>query len=135
MNEDLKKLGAYLEQVRQGMDLTLKDVEGATSIRFCYLEAIEKGSAEEHLSQAYVHGFIRQYVQFLGLDLDDLMRDFPGAFRLCTEKHDFAYGIGTLEMRGSAHGGVKWVPNLVWGATLALIIIAGWYFGKFLGLY
>ena len=115
MSEALKNLGDALRLKREEMNLTLKEVENATSIRTLYLQAIEDGRVSHFISNAYAFGFIRQYANFLGIDGEKLIKDHPDAFRLPAEKQDFAYGIGTLEVRGSPHGGVRWMPNLTLG--------------------
>ena len=131
MTEDLKRLGDHLRQVRLKMHYTLRDVENTTSIRLVHLEAIEEGAAQNSLAPAYIQGFIRQYAQFLGMDSEALILEYPGAFRAFCERHDFAYGIGTLEMRSSSHGGIKWLPNLLWAGIIAVALFAGfWIFTK-----
>jgi len=135
MGEDIKKMGEQFRSKREEMSLSLKEVENATSIRMMYLQAIEEGRVAQFLSNAYALGFIRQYAGFLGFDAEKLTREFPDAFRLPPEKQDFAYGIGTLESRGSPHGGVRWVPNLLWGGAFVLIGILAFYFAKFLGVF
>lgn len=135
MNQGSKKLGDLFRGKREEMNLTLKEVENATSIRMLYLQAIEDGRLHQFLSTVYALGFIRQYANFLGCELEKLNRDFPDAFRLPQEKQDFAYGIGTLESRGSPHGGIRWIPNLLWGALIVGLGIAAWYFGKLVGAF
>lgn len=135
MNDDLKKLGELFQAKRQENNLSLKEVENSTSIRASYLEAIEHGKTENTLSSVYVTGFIRQYATFLGLDVDKIVKDFPTIFDSPAQKHDFSYGIGTLEMRGSMGGGVKWLPNLVWAGITAVILAAAWYLSKYLGIF
>jgi cytoskeletal protein RodZ len=135
MSEGLKKLGETFKKKREEMNLTLKEVENATSIRTLYLQSIEEGRAQQFLSAAYALGFIRQYASFLGYDLEKLHKDYPEAFRLAPEKQDFAYGIGTLEMRGNPQHKVRWMPNLAWGAVALLTIIGAWYFGKLIGAF
>ncbi len=127
-------MGDRFRAKREEMSLTLKEVENATSIRILYLQAIEEGRIGHFLSNVYALGFIRQYGNFLGFEADKISKEFPESLRLPIEKQDFAYGIGTLEMRGSPHGGVRWVPNLLWGSVFVLIAIGAWYFAKFLGL-
>ncbi len=134
MSEEIQKMGQLFKQKREEMNLTLKEVESSTSIRAGYLEAIEEGRVERFLSSVYAKGFIRQYALFLGLDIEQITRDHPEAFTLPMEKHDFAYGIGTLEVRGSMSGGVKWLPNLIWAGACGLIIIFAWYLVKYLGI-
>ncbi len=134
MSEGLKKLGEKFRAKREEMNLSLKEVENATSIRMLYLQAIEEGRVGHFLSNVYALGFIRQYASFLGLETEKLVKEFPEALRLPPEKQDFAYGIGTLEMRSSPNGGVRWVPNLLWGSVFVILAIAAWYFAKFVGL-
>ena len=135
MESDLGTLGEKLRLKREEMNLSLKEVENATSIRTLYLQAIEEGRASQFLSNAYALGFLRQYSNFLGFEGEKLLKEFPEAFRLPAEKQDFAYGIGTLEMRGNPHGGVRWLPNILWSAAIALIGVIAFYFLKFIGLF
>lgn len=135
MAEATKKLGDLFRVKREEMNLSLKEVENATSIRMLYLQAIEEGRAHQFLSAVYALGFIRQYASFLGFEAEKLSKDFPDAFRLVSEKQDFAYGIGTMESRGNPQGGVRWLPNLVWGALILSVLVIAWYFGKSVGAF
>ncbi len=134
MSEELKRVGAMLKSKRNEHNLSLKEVENSTSIRSSYLEAIEEGTVEQYISGVYALGFIKQYGNFLGLDMEGMVRDNPQVFRMPQEKHEFDYGIGTLEVRGSMGGGVKWLPNLLWAGAAALILGLAWYLAKFLGI-
>ncbi len=135
MSEGLRKMGETFRAKREEMSLSLKEVENATSIRMIYLQAIEEGRVDHFLSNVYALGFIRQYGNFLGFEAEKLAKEFPEALRLPAEKQDFAYGIGTLEMRGNPHGGVRWIPSLVWGITAIVVAVTAWYFAKFVGLF
>jgi cytoskeletal protein RodZ len=135
MSDSMKKMGDKFRGKREEMSLTLKEVENATSIRILYLQAIEEGKVDHFLSPAYALGFLRQYGSFLGFDMDKLVKEQPDAFRLAPEKQDFAYGIGTLEMRGSPHGGVRWVPNLLWGSAILLLGICAYFFARAVGVF
>ena len=135
MAEQVKQMGERFRSRREELNLSLKEVENATSIRMMYLQAIEEGRISHFLSKAYVLGFIRQYGGFLGFDSDKLSKEFPEAFLLPAEKQEFSYGIGTLEARGSPHGGVRWMPNLLWGGAFVLIGLLAFYFAKFLGIF
>ena len=134
MNEEMKRVGAAFKAKRKELNLSLKEVENSTSIRSNYLEAIEEGQIINFIAGVYALGFIRQYAAFLGLDLDTLERDNPMAFRMPAEKHEFNYGIGTLEVRGSMGGGVKWFPNLIWASASAVVVVIAWYLAKYLGV-
>lgn len=135
MGEGLKGMGEKFRSKREEMNLTLREVENATSIRMLYLQAIEEGKVQQFLSNVYALGFIRQYAHFLGFEVEGLSKDYPEAFRLPPEKQDFAYGIGTLEMRGNPHGGSRLLPNIVWTLAIFLVGVAAWYFGKIIGVF
>src|SRR5580704_6468839 len=134
MTEELKHVGDIFKARRKELNLSLKEAENTTSIRSNYLEAIEEGQINEYISGVYALGFMKQYSQFLGIDIETMIRENPATFRMPAEKHDFSYGIGTLEVRGSMGGGVKWLPNLIWAGAAALVLVAAWYLAKFLGI-
>lgn len=133
--EALKKVGEMFQGKREEMHLTLKEVENATSIRTQYLQAIEEGKIEQYLSNTYAIGFIRQYANFLGFDGDRMIKEHPEAFRLPPEKQDFAYGIGTLEMRGAPQGGSRNMPQTIWIVASVGILLVAYLFARFLGLF
>ncbi len=134
MSEEMKRLGTVLKGRRKELNLSLKEIENSTSIRSAYLEAIEEGRIQQQVAGVYASGFMRQYASFLGLDTEKVMREHPIAFKVPSEKHEFAYGIGTLEARGSMGGGVKWFPNLVWAGASAVVLVVAWYLAKYLGV-
>ena len=133
MNEDAVNLGVMIKARRDELNLSLKEVENATSIRSTYLHAIEEGRVYEFIAGVYGLGFMRHYIQYVGLDLEQMAQDYPLAFRIQKEKQEFAYGLGTLEPRGSAAEGTKWLPNLLWillsGGILALAYFVAKHFG------
>ncbi len=134
MSDELKEVGGLLKEKRRELNLSLKEVENVTSIRAGYLEAIEEGRIDQFVSGVYAQGFMKQYASYLGFDVDGLVREHPLAFKISGEKHEFSYGIGTLEMRGNVGGGVKWVPNLLWAGLAAALLGLAWYLARSLGL-
>ncbi|MCP5505854.1 MAG: helix-turn-helix domain-containing protein [Chlamydiales bacterium] len=134
MSEDVKKLGDLFKTKRKELNLSLKEVENATSIRVSHLESIEEGKNDAFLSPVYMLGFMRQYASFLGMDGEKIAREHPEAQRLGKRSHDFAYGIGTLEKRGSMGGGVRWLPNLLWAGISVMVIVGAYLFAKYLGV-
>lgn len=134
MDTDAKKMGEIFRLKREEGNLTFRDIESATSIRSNVLEAIEEGNVQKFLTGVYMTGFIRQYALYLGLNVDKLTKDFPEVFHMPGKKHEFAYGIGTLEKRGSQSGGVKWVPNVLWILASVGILLAAWWLAKALGV-
>jgi cytoskeletal protein RodZ len=130
---EIKHLGDLLQQRRKETNLSLKEIENATSIRSIYLQALEEGKINQLISPVYAQGFFRQYASFLGIDGEKIIRDHPGLFHR-PEEHDFAYGIGTLEVRGHPGAGVKWFPNAVWILVFILMLVFAWYLAHWLGV-
>lgn len=135
MSEDLKKVGLMFREKREEMNLSLKEVENATSIRMVYLQSIEEGKIGQFLSAVYALGFIKQYATFLGMNAERLIQENPLAFKMPKGKQEFAYGIGTLERRNSPASPGRIVPNLIWGGGAIFVLVAAWYFARFLGLF
>ena len=133
IKDDVKSIGNILKQRRKEMNISLKEAENATSIRMAYLQSIEEGDISKLISPVYAQGFIRQYASFLGLDGERIIREHPDVFSR-PDPQEFAYGIGTLEVRGNPGSGVKWFPNALWMGAIALILLTAWYFARFLGV-
>ncbi len=131
MSNELKNLGESLKQKRKERNLSLKEVENATSIRTNYLQAIEEGDFNKLISPIYAQGFIKQYASFLGIDGEKIVRQHPEIFNR-HEKQEFSYGIGTLESRGSPGSHVKWVPNALWLGIFVLLLGLAWYLARYL---
>ncbi len=133
MKEDVKGVGDIFKQRRKDMNLSLKEVENATSIRISYLQAIEEGQMGKLISPIYAQGFLMQYASFLGVDGDKIVREHPEIF-VRPGLQDFSYGIGTLEVRGNPGTGIKWLPNAIWVALFGLVLVAAWGMARFFEL-
>jgi len=131
MEERLLELGETFKQKRKEKNLTLKEAENATSIRATYLQSIENGDLSKLISPIYAEGFIKQYASYLGLDGESIVRENIELFRNAIAQ-DFAYGIGTLEVRENPGAKVKWLPNLVWVAGFGVLLLFSWWLAKYL---
>lgn len=134
MEHDEKSFGKLFADRRQELQLSLKEVESATSIRTGYLECIESGQLEKLISPIYAQGFVRQYASFLGLDGDRLVSDNPDLFKKSAAQ-EFAYGIGTLETRTSPGNNVKWLPNVLWAIAFTFLALIAFLTAKTLELW
>lgn len=131
ISKELKGLCDTLKQKRKERNLSLKEIENATSIRMSYLQAIEEGDLKKLISPLYTQGFIRQYAAFLDVDCEKTIHEHPEIFAR-HEQQEFSYGIGTLEKRGNPGAGVKWVPNALWIAVFLAILALAWYLARVL---
>ena len=135
MFEQKKQIGELFKTKRKELNLTLKEVENATSIKTLYLQAIEEGNVDTLLAHVYILGFLKQYASFLGLDGEKILKQYPLAFVASNERKDFEYGIGTMEVRNSHSSGVKFVPNALWIVLGAMALIGAWFFARALGVF
>jgi len=72
--------GEKLKSSRLEKGLSLEDVSKSTKIKSAFLEYIEKGEYQKLPSVSYAHGFVRNYVLFLGLDEKEIMALFRREF-------------------------------------------------------
>ncbi len=131
--QDMKAIGDMLRQKRKEMNLSLKEAENATSIRMPYLQALEEGEMGKLISPVYAQGFFKQYASFLGIDGENIIRENPRIFNR-PESQEFAYGIGTLEVRGNPGAGVKWFPNALWVLAFIATLLVAWYVARLAGV-
>ena len=131
---DAQKLGALFAERRKELNISLKDVELATSIRLHYLQAIEEGQFDQIISPIYAKGFVKQYASFLGLDGESIVREYVALFPKSL-RQDFDYGIGTLETRGHPGSGVQWAPNVVLFILAFCVLGFAWFLAKSFDLF
>ena len=70
------QIGPLLEKKRLEKGLSLKEVEQATKIRTRYLEGLEREDPTVLPDPVYARGFLKTYANFLGLDGEQLSREF-----------------------------------------------------------
>lgn len=74
------KAGQRLKEERLFKGLTLEDVEKKTKIKKDFLIAIEKSEYNKLPSSSYAHGFVRNYAEFLGLPVGQILGLFRREF-------------------------------------------------------
>ena len=70
------QIGSLLEKKRLEKGLSLKEVEQATKIRTRYLKGLEHEDPTSLPDPVYARGFLKTYANFLGLDGEQLSREF-----------------------------------------------------------
>ena len=138
MHNELIHLGQIFRSRREERHLSLKEVENGTSIRIAYLQAIEEGHLGKLISPIYAQGFIKKYASYLELDGEQLIREHPYVLHILSDSQlrpeDFSLGIGSLEIRGSPGGEIKWLPNFLWVGLSVGIILLGWLAARYFGI-
>ena len=73
------EFGAALRSIREGKNLELYDIAKTLRIREDYLKGIENGQFDSLPGPAYANGFVRTYANYLGLEIDEVMRRYKWA--------------------------------------------------------
>ncbi|MFW5792516.1 MAG: helix-turn-helix domain-containing protein [Desulfohalobiaceae bacterium] len=69
---DMKQLGSLLRSERESKGIPLEELIRKTKISRSNLEAIEEGDIDRMPHPVYAKGFIKNYIQMLDIDVDDL---------------------------------------------------------------
>lgn len=69
-------IGARFKTAREKISLTIDQVHTKTRIHSTVLTAIEEGRCDEMLTPNYVRSFLKEYSKFLGLDSDEILREY-----------------------------------------------------------
>ena len=69
-------IGADMRAERQRRNLSIADVAATLRIQQTYLEALEEGRTDDLPGPTYAIGFLRTYSEFLGLDGEEIIRQF-----------------------------------------------------------
>lgn len=130
MKQDFATIGSELKQKRMEKNLSLREVQNATSIQLSHLQALEDGDMKKLISPVYAQGFLKQYAKYLGIDGDQIVRDNPELF-VVKDKQHFDYGIGTVEKRGNHGSSGKGASGIAWGAAFAAILILAYVIARY----
>lgn len=74
------RVGQKLKEERERQGYSLEDVAKATKIRSVFLKDIEEGNYKSLPSVTYVQGFVKNYIEFLGLQERPLLALFRREF-------------------------------------------------------
>ncbi len=75
----MRVIGDLLREAREAQGHTLEEVEKATRIRLKYLEALEADDFAALPSRTQARGFLRNYAQFLGLEVEPILAQYNEA--------------------------------------------------------
>jgi len=75
------ELGQWLRETREDKRLSLEQVEEATRIRRRFLQALEEGNYAALPTPVHVRGFLRNYAQYLDLDVAEVLSRYEDETR------------------------------------------------------
>ena len=84
-------LGSYLKQERERVGRSLEDVSAATKIRVSILRQLERDRHEGLPTGVFVRGFVRSYLQALGVSTDRGMELLEARLDLQAESRSYSH--------------------------------------------
>ena len=122
------QIGPILEKKRREKGLSLKEVEQATKIRTRYLEGLEREDPTSLPDPVYARGFLKTYANFLGLNGEQLSREFRDHRAPRRERQLNGYEVlhsGEFDQPLINPGGVDDAERSgISGATILTIVLA-----------
>ena len=115
----------YAARERKGVDLYR--AERDTKIRARYLAALERGDWKELPGAVYTKGFLRNYALYLGLEPEDVLRQWRRERGEVRE----AEPIVVPRPISAPRQGLTFSPGVIWAALLTVGVIA---FAAYLGV-
>lgn len=73
-------VGQRLKEERIKKGLKIEDIEKATKIKSSFISSIEKGEYQKLPSSTYAYGFVKNYIEFLGLPKSEFLALFRREF-------------------------------------------------------
>jgi len=72
----MEEIGRTLRETRERLGLTLEEAERTIRIRASLLGALERSEFDSLPSEVQVRGFLHNYAEFLGIDPEELLRQY-----------------------------------------------------------
>ena len=111
-----------LKTTRERTGQDLQTVAQVLRIRFVYLEAIEDGRYEDLPGKTYVVGFVRAYSEHLGLDAEEVVKQFKDEISGLEGKAELVFPSPVTE-QSVPGGAIILIGLIILGAAYG-----GWYF-------
>lgn len=108
----MQTIGQRLRAAREEKQLTLDKVFEATRIRVTYLRALELDDLSSMPSPVQARGYLRNYAEYLGLDLDQLLDDVRSSASSSDEIIGPADSTDELDMQTPEPSAAQYTPPL-----------------------
>ena len=133
-NEQQIQIGKKLRDARQAKAYTLDDLQQLTKIQKRYLIAIEDEKFDELPGDFYVRAFIKQYADTVGLDGNELLKEFNEQLpKAKTEEYSdhISQAVETrANRRKTVSQGVskvrQYMPTIIIACVIVIVLAAIW---------
>lgn len=119
-------IGERLRKAREKKSLTIDQVQKQTLIHSTVLLSLEEGRCDETLSPIYVKSFLKKYSAYLGLDSNEILKEYS---LVCPEEpKKELVNIDRQEIKSSS----IFLPKLLQAVGVAIVLVAVIHLGGFL---
>lgn len=101
--DDTTTLGAYLRAERERRDLTLRTISESTKVSLPLLEGLESDDISRWPGGIFRRAFVRSYAEAVGLDPDDVFRQFERQYKPAVPEAAVEAGHSPSELFALAH--------------------------------
>ncbi len=120
-------VGKKLRKARENRGITIEEVHDQTKIHPHVIEALEEDRLENSLGTAYVKAFLRSYAGYLGLDVQQIMKEYTSTMKPEYSSQavvkDVSAKNALREKRNMRNVAVAFVAILAW--VIAVILVTG----------
>lgn len=129
------EIGKKLQKARQAKGYTLDDLQQITKIQKRYLIAIEDEKFDELPGDFYVRAFVKQYADTVGLDGDDLLKEYEDDLPKAKTAEYSDHIAQAVESRDSQRKTIgnqvsrsrRYVPTIIITVVIILVLAAIWF--------
>lgn len=129
------EIGKKLQKARQAKGYTLDDLQQITKIQKRYLIAIEDEKFDELPGDFYVRAFVKQYADTVGLDGDDLLKEYENDLPKAKTAEYSDHIAQAVESRASQRKTIgnqvsrsrRYVPTIIITVVIILVLAAIWF--------
>jgi len=114
---NIKEIGEALKNKRLKKGLTFDDIYKKTRIYPGIIKSLEEGKIEESVSRIYAKGFLKKYIEFLGLNKDEILKDFDRAFPKKEENKIYAENLQDTKIEKPN------LFNIILGIIAVLVVV------------
>lgn len=121
VGEEPVSFGMWLRRQREARDISLREIADASKISLRYIEALEQDRFDILPARVFVHGFLRQYSKYVGLDADEVVNHFISSQRAGDEEQEQEEKAAPPERRAASGW---WMSGALVVGVAAILVLA-----------
>lgn len=121
VGEEPVSFGVWLRRQREARDISLREIADASKISLRYIEALEQDRFDILPARVFVHGFLRQYAKYVGLDADEVVNHFISSQQTVEDEEEREEKAPSPERRAGAGW---WMSSALFAGVAGVLVLA-----------